>query len=266
MTLLIINPLNTLDMTQHQLKRITFATCNTTTSYSSLFSESKKEFYLPNAKRRRLTELSHSKPITIATSVTPQTCSSIAPLNHLQTMLITRGIDRPIIPASSVKEFFKEPTEHDFSSYQDDIISAFRERDITKLKQIKEEGRSLQCCNRFGESLIHMACRRGFDDIVSFLLDEGVSLRVKDDFGRTPLVDAFWTAQPNQELVKLMILCEPSLLFISDKRGHTPLDYTRKNDWEAWVEFLSKNVESICNQIKDTKPLTKNDNICNINR
>ena len=51
----------------------------------------------------------------------------------------------------------------------------------------------MDCFNRFGESLLNIACRRGFEDIVAYLLEqESVSVRHCDDCGRTPLHDACW--------------------------------------------------------------------------
>ena len=56
-----------------------------------------------------------------------------------------------------------------------------------------KKGKTLQCCNRFGESAIHMACRHDLTDVVKFSIEEvGSILRVRDDYGRTPLHDAFW--------------------------------------------------------------------------
>jgi len=64
-------------------------------------------------------------------------------------------------------------------------------------------GTNLQCANRFGESLIHMACRRSHRDVVSFLVNEaGVSLRVRDDYGRTPFHDACWRPELDLELIQ----------------------------------------------------------------
>jgi len=224
----------------HQLKRITFTTCN-------------GKIYPQSTKRRRIIGSSQTKTIDINTDLSPQTCESVAPMKHLLNLLREHDVNKSVVKGSSAADFFVKLTEHDFSSYQDDVLTALRQRDIEKLKDIKEEGRSLQCCNRFGESLIHMACRRGFEDIVSYLLEAGVSLRVKDDVGRTPMHDAFWTAEPNFEMVKMMIFKEPQLLFISDNRGHTPLDYARRNDWLQWNGFLNDTCQRICNELKFSK-------------
>mmetsp|Transcript_5122 Transcript_5122/g.10329 ORF Transcript_5122/g.10329 Transcript_5122/m.10329 type:complete len:109 (-) Transcript_5122:51-377(-) len=72
-----------------------------------------------------------------------------------------------------------------------------------------------------------------------FVVEANVSLKVRDDFGRTPLHDACWTQEPNYELVSLIIQKEPDLVFISDKRGHTPLQYVRHQHWSSWSKFIN---------------------------
>lgn len=167
----------------------------------------------------------------------------VNPLNHLRKLFNIRKIQISITSVFSLENYFRLPLDEDYSSYKEDIVSAVRKRDINALQKMLDEGRSLQCCNRFGESLFHMACRRSYDDVVQFLIDHGISPKIKDDMGRTPMHDAFWTAKPNFALVKILLSTEPSLLFLSDKRGHTPLDYARRNDWFRWNIFLSENVE-----------------------
>ena len=134
---------------------------------------------------------------------------------------------------------FEEWTDEQKRCYDTDSINAIRSQDIATLRIWHQNGRTLQAANEFGESLLHMACRRGFLDVVKFLVDEaGHNLWVRDDTGRTPLHDACWTAFPVPELVKFIIDREPDMLLVADKRGHTPLDYVRKNDWETWIAFF----------------------------
>jgi Ankyrin repeats (3 copies) len=136
-------------------------------------------------------------------------------------------------------DVFEEWTDDQTKSYAQDVIKAVRAQDIQALRKWKEEGRILQAANRFGESLLHMACRRGFTNVVEFFIEEaGLNLWIRDDFGRTPLHDACWTSDPAPELVKYIIDKEPDMLLVSDKRGHTPLEYVRKDDWKTWTCFL----------------------------
>lgn len=134
---------------------------------------------------------------------------------------------------------FPKPTEEMIAGYQVDFIKVFRENDVQKCRDLLIAGQSFQCCNRFGESLIHMACRRGWTDLVKFLvLEAGCSLIVQDDYGRTPFHDACWTPEPNFQLVEFLMEQVPELLCVTDVRGHTPFSYVRKSHWTLWRQFL----------------------------
>jgi ankyrin repeat protein len=133
------------------------------------------------------------------------------------------------------------------AAYDQDVITAVREGDIDTLREMHENGRPLQCSNKFGESLIHMACRRGLTDVVRFLIKEaGVTLRVKDDVGRSPLHDAFWSSEPNFDLLDLLIEHDADLLLVQDNRGDLPIKYARQNQWDAWRSYLLNRREVIC--------------------
>lgn len=184
--------------------------------------------------------------------------TTMSPLQFLKSTLESHGHDATVQPSLTANDFFLENSDEHVASYAQDIVTAVRSQDIPMLRCLRAEGRTLQCCNRFGESLIHMACRRGFLDVVRFLLGaEGgnVSICVRDDYGRTPLHDACWAPKPNFELMNLLLdWCSSSkqslqegnegvaqrLLLMSDKRGHTPLDYVRREHWGQWIEFLGK--------------------------
>eukprot|EP00540_Astrosyne_radiata_P007762 CAMPEP_0116832866 /NCGR_PEP_ID=MMETSP0418-20121206/6124_1 /TAXON_ID=1158023 /ORGANISM="Astrosyne radiata, Strain 13vi08-1A" /LENGTH=245 /DNA_ID=CAMNT_0004462263 /DNA_START=139 /DNA_END=873 /DNA_ORIENTATION=+ len=134
-------------------------------------------------------------------------------------------------------EYFPFVTEEQIASYTIEVVAATRENKVEELKKIYEtRGRSaLDCCNRFGESLLHMACRRGFKDIVTFFLSEvGLGVRIRDDCGRTPLHDVCWNPRVQLDLAAQLLERDPSLLLITDKRGHTPFQYARPQDWTTW--------------------------------
>ena len=117
----------------------------------------------------------------------------------------------------------------------------------------------MNACNQFGESVLHMACRRGYTKIVDFLLTE-VKVRTDrcDDFGRNPFHDALWTPIPNFDVISLLIeYADPLLMLSEDVRGNTPFAYARQDHNEQWIIFLEKSKVIILNRINDTK-----DNSC----
>lgn len=111
-----------------------------------------------------------------------------------------------------------------------------------------EEEQPFRCSNRFGESLMHLACRRGRTDMVRFLVEEFPSdtknttprqmLSVRDDCHKTPLHDACWTPSPNFELVDIVLKHSPEQVLMEDCRGNTPLEYVRREDYPLWLKFL----------------------------
>jgi hypothetical protein len=136
-------------------------------------------------------------------------------------------------------------------------------------EQKQEKQIQFRCCNKFGESLMHLACRRGRTDMVRFLLEEDLSLSVDkqcsnenneniiiegkrerarhillsihDDYNKTPFHDACWTPTPNFELVLLLLKYVPEQILIQDIRGNTPFDYVRRNDYPLWLKFIWSN-------------------------
>lgn len=146
---------------------------------------------------------------------------------------------------------FQKPSEEATDAYDMAAVKAIRASDVSKLRALLEEGKTFNACNRFGESLIHMACRRGDVDVVKFLIyDAHVSVDVRDDFGRTPLHDACWTATPNFDVMEVLLKCAPpELLLAEDVRGHSPFHYARREHWDQWVKFLSSKSQLLLKQL-----------------
>lgn len=141
---------------------------------------------------------------------------------------------------------FTPPTPEQIEAYSIDALSAVRTSNVHSLRQLHSAGHSLECCNRFGESLLHVACRRSSAEIVSFLLNEAkVSPRIRDDYGRTPLHDACWRGNPEYEIVELLLSVEPRLAFVKDVRGHMPFQYARREHWSGWRNFIDQKRELI---------------------
>jgi hypothetical protein len=172
---------------------------------------------------------------SLAASVGPLECLQQSPADFVKSSFEENGQEGKNTKTVS----FIKPTEEMIAAYKVELIKVFRENDVEKCRALHNAGQSFECCNRFGESLIHMACRRGWTDLVKFLvLEAGCSLIVQDDYGRTPFHDACWTPEPNFKLVEFLMEQVPELLCITDVRGHTPFSYVRKAHWTVWRQFL----------------------------
>ena len=161
-------------------------------------------------------------------------------------ILEKHGICSRPLKGEELNDFFVEMREANVTGYTMDKVTAMRREDIKTLRCMHSQGETLQVCNPFGESIIHSACRRGLQSVIRFLVEEaGVSLAVKDDFGKTPAHDACWTIKPNFEVVQIIVTACPDLFLVPDKRGSLPLDYTQKSLWSEWCAFLRDNEDKL---------------------
>ncbi|KAG5176876.1 hypothetical protein JKP88DRAFT_189654 [Tribonema minus] len=119
-------------------------------------------------------------------------------------------------------------------------INAVRQADLDALRMLHAEGHGMNACNKFAESLVHMAGRSGNCAVMEFLIDctgpEG--LTICDDYGRTPLHDACWATEPCFDLVSFILDHDSSMLMVVDRRGYTPLSYVKRDQWGAWHAFI----------------------------
>lgn len=139
--------------------------------------------------------------------------------------------------------YYCKPTELQQASYGVKTVQVVRQSDEDALTQMLDCGLSPNPCNPFGESIVHMVCRRGDTKMLKVLIDKGCSLQVTDDFGRTPLHDACWTAEPNFEIVQLILDTDERLLHMLDCRGSSPLSYIKKDHWPLWIEFFHSKID-----------------------
>jgi ankyrin repeat protein len=142
---------------------------------------------------------------------------------------------------------FQTPNQTDMEAYDMESVRAIRAGDVDRLRDLYRGGKSLDACNAFGESLLHMACRRGDVRLVRFLVEE-IKVRTDrcDDFGRNPLHDAMWTSTPNIEVMDVLIdHVDPSMLLAKDVRGNTPFAYARREHESKWIEFLEQRREKL---------------------
>jgi hypothetical protein len=191
----------------------------------------------------------------------PKKQQSQSPEQVLTSIMSKKGMATTLYAYDQVS-FFEAHREEEINAYDFDVLKAIRTGDIEELRRFHESGRPLKCSNKFGESLLHLACRKALVPVVDFLLNEaGVPVQVVDDMGRSPLHDAFWTCEPNFELVDLIVGQCPDLLLVKDKRGHSPLNYARREHWGKWTEYLQSRsaiLEPVCLNVgkqRQPKPL-----------
>jgi hypothetical protein len=139
--------------------------------------------------------------------------------------------------------YYNKPSQLQQASYNRYLCDLVKNNDLETFRSIMNCGISPNPCNSFGESLLHMVCRRGQLDFLKVMLDAGASVQVSDDYGRTPLHDACWASEPALELVELLLQADISLMQLTDTRGSLPLDYIRREHWSEWLQWMAKNKE-----------------------
>jgi hypothetical protein len=168
----------------------------------------------------------------------------------LEESIVERCQERIIVPTQDMLDSYGIPG----------LVNSIRENDLVQAQKLYDD-KILTCnaCNRFGESILHMACRRGHIEMVDFLINKvGLSIiNIKDDYHRTPLHDAFWSSSLQKyNIVDLLLSHSPEvveLLFCKDKRGFTPLEYARSEDHSKWYQFLHDRKSSLRSSSLTTK-------------
>jgi hypothetical protein len=167
------------------------------------------------------------------------------PREHAEDILQSQGKKVKVRSYKSLKGFFIDHSPIQIAAYEG-VSAAIRQNNLDELRRLHRAGHDLQCCNRFGESVVHTIARRGSPEIMRFLLDDaGCSIRVCCDSGRTAMHDAAWTSAPNFETIRLILERSPELLWIADNRNFTCLDYVPRDCWAQWCNFLDANKDLI---------------------
>lgn len=165
------------------------------------------------------------------------------PQEFLDALLLSRGY--PITHYKTLDTaYYNKPTPLQQASYSRHIIDLIKAQNVIKFQQIMMCGISSNPCNTFGESSLHMVCRRGDAVLLQVLLSEevGTDLHVADDYGRTPLHDACWASSFAQEVVQLILMQNINenrhMFYMEDARGALPLSYAQKSQYIQWKQFL----------------------------
>jgi ankyrin repeat protein len=135
-------------------------------------------------------------------------------------------------------------TDQQVQDYDHALLHAVRSNDVHQLRILRGAGKCMSACNKWSESVLHMACRRSTTEVVAFLVGHGASLEASDDYGRTPMHDACWRADPDFEMISFVLQHNRDLLRYVDNRGSTPLDYIHEVQWPAWCAYLLRIADS----------------------
>jgi hypothetical protein len=133
---------------------------------------------------QRMRTLSNDAILAALEPVQSSMPAGVHPEDFLHQILHERGYLTNKVPSLDT-HYQEAPTASQVGGYKGDIVSAVRENDVDALRAMHKAGRCMSACNRYGESIIHMACRRGNGQALAFLMRCGAKVGVTDDFGRT---------------------------------------------------------------------------------
>ena len=181
------------------------------------------------------------------------TSNRMKPDEKLQSLWKQQGLSTQYHSYNSLSQFFLPVQPEHIAAFSNEIVKAVRNKDLAAVQALHQKNNTntttratLQCCNKFGESIVHMACRQSSPEVLAYLMHTAnVSIRVCCDSGRTPLHDACWTTSPNFDIIILLLEQCPDLLKVTDKRGFTPLSYVPRDKWGEWCDFLEQNADLI---------------------
>ena len=94
--------------------------------------------------------------------------------------------------------------------------------DLEPLRAAVRGGRRMNACNRYGETLVHAACRAGSQRSLAYLLAHGGTLRCCDDAGRVPLHESCRAGQPCLAIALRILLEDSRQAHALDARGSAP--------------------------------------------
>lgn len=162
---------------------------------------------------------------------------TLSPQVYLDAMIRAQGYSNKKVETLKTA-YYNKPTPLQVASYDLHLIDVVKAFDHDNLKELMSSGISPNPCNAFGESLVHMVCRRGDAKALELFLENGASLQIADDYGRTPLHDCCWSANPAFDVADKILNADIRLLHTKDARGYVPLSYVRIEHWAAWIEYL----------------------------
>ena len=123
--------------------------------------------------------------------------------------------------------------------------------DLEPLRAAVRGGRRMNACNRYGETLVHAACRAGSQRSLAYLLAHGGTLRCCDDAGRVPLHESCRAGQPCLAIALRILLEDSRQAHALDARGSAPLEYAPPEAWKAWYAFLHEHKQRLRGLVAD---------------
>src|SRR6056300_835526 len=113
-----------------------------------------------NLPARKIVKVMSALPQRLTNDNTTQK----SPQHVLESIMIAKRAEANTYSYEQILEndsaFFCKATPADIESWDFDVLKAVREGDVDTLREMHESGRRMTSRNKFGESLLHLACRK----------------------------------------------------------------------------------------------------------
>lgn len=182
----------------------------------------------------------HTKRSSSSSPSDATTISSVSPQEFLDKMLRERGYSTDKYN-TLLTAYRNKPTSHQQASYGMKMSEITKQGEVDAMRQMLAGGLSANPANAYGESILHLVCRRGNIELLQVLQQHGCNFEICDDYGRTPLHDACWSPRPAFACVELLLQhADARLFYMMDRRGALPLSYVHKDHYPAWIAFIDQ--------------------------
>jgi hypothetical protein len=160
-------------------------------------------------------------------------------------LVISQGFSNKV-SSKPTSPYISNPTDFQKSSYGSAVTAALHSN-LTMLRALFEAGVSPNPYDTASRHfLVHTVCNNVNVAALKLMIQYGGPEIVQciDTYGRTPLHNVCWnidmTATDDRlEIVKILLQCDPQMLYIKDCRGSEALSYIPECQYSQWMSFFT---------------------------